>query len=73
MTTFNSIINEQLCFSRELADGTTKNYFYIGIMAGEKYVMCEALLPHEINSGSFWEVSKGDLKQEINDGKIILW
>ena len=60
------------CFTYRFGKDNIKGYFYTGIIDNGAYVMCEMVLPHQMNDNSFWKMTESFFEEAIESGKIEL-
>ena len=60
------------CFTYRFSEGNIKGYFFTGIIDKGYYVMCEMVLPHQMNDTSFWKMTESFFNEAIESGKIEL-
>lgn len=60
------------CFTYKFSEDNIKGYFFTGIIDNGTYVMCEMVLPHQMNDNSFWKMTESFFNEAIETGKIEL-
>lgn len=60
------------CFTYRFSEDSIKGYFFTGIIEKDCFVMCEMVLPHQMNKNSFWRMSEDFFKKALESGTIGL-
>ena len=66
------VITKGQCFTFRFSEDNIKGYFFTGIIDKGTYVMCEMVLPHQMNDNSFWKMTESFFEEAIESVKIEL-
>ena len=65
-------LREGQCFTYKFDEDNIKGYFFTGIIDKGSMVMCEMVLPHQMNENSFWRMSESFFERALESGTIEL-